>query len=738
MAARVLVVGPQSYSAGSIARRIERALVGLGYAVRLIDASSDIAVELIVAAGKGFQPTVSLVNPTASAEVIAAVRALGVPLAVFNGDASRKQVGCCEDVALTLPVVQDTSYRAATTSMPTLQHDIDALLVQHPDARRRAVVDALMLHSGVSVESLSAGWGMVSHDPTPWGEAFFARRARLVLLFGGEDAPTQQEMALLLSGGCVLLAEDALVVRLGDSKLAASLPTFSASTCYEVVAGLLHDDTRYACVLADQQAWLDGLPHLDDSLRELICTAEQQAGGASSGCEERVRNITVYGWLGMDNFGDDLLLQVVADRVKERFPNAVIRVIGGNPRHIEEQYGFEAVLAGDYYGMEEMLRVSDAVVFCGGLIFDDPMSTTAGTIEMFMEPFINPACQAGVCLMAWRFGVPALYLGAGLGPIAKPAARAALRYIGLAGARLLLRDQDSVKLALDCGYPSEQVAAYADLVLSAHDTVLNRASDNLPSGLEPGRYLTVALRDWPLNPPGFERALAAELDRIASQTGLTIAFVPFDPDDVHIHHRVADAMQTAQVVEVKTRLSMPDMLAVVKHSAMAVAMRLHCSILHHVLGKPAIGLDYNEKVGSHFREMERGDYLVSLDEVTDRLSDAALRAWNDPEATKAEIEEGLDALRPKVEAAFQELFCAIEAHEPAPEEPEVYYPRARSQAAVDLEASRAHEQELASRVEALEGELSAARARIADLEQSTSYRLGHALVKVPHALFKRS
>ena len=52
-------------------------------------------------------------------------------------------------------------------------------------------------------------------------------------------------------------------------------------------------------------------------------------------------------------------------------------------------------------------------------------------------------------------------------------------------------------------------------------------------------------------------------------------------------------------------------------------------------------------------------------------------------------------------------------------------------------ATLARERELAARADALEAELAAARQRIRDLEESTSYRLGNALVKVPRALLRR-
>lgn len=731
MFARVFIVGDTTLGEASFARRIEKALARLGHATYLLPCSPDVADE-IHAAHTGFSPTLVFADGTILAmreDVRAALHGLGVPIVSFGSEGA----GRFSDVSLPRPL-NDKSYQCACGSLPSGERPYALLVPHRVDERVERLLTEIERVGATHVERLFSTRGEPSLDLDLSVGAAKARMSRICLLCDSYDDIGEQDAALRVAEGCLVVVEDRLIQRWGDQVVRNAMVVADSQNMASVIHRLLTDDAEQEKWRSKQQDWLDGLDDLEETLSSIF--DEQGAMHSCASMKNAARNVVAFGWLGMENLGDDLLLRVVADRVLDRFPEATIRVIGGNPHRIRVDMGFEAVRASEHYRMHEMIRHADAVVFCGGLVFDDPLAYTPGSVELFSEPYMDPACQAAACLMAWQHGVPAFYLGAGLGPVAKPATREALRYIGLAGARLLLRDQDSVDLALKSGVPSAQVGAYADLVLSAHDTVVERASDDLPDGLLPDRYITVALRDWPLNPAGFEEALAAELDRISEQTGLAVAFVPFDPDDVHIHHRVAERMRAKMVVEIASRLAMPEMLSVVKHSAMAVAMRLHCSILHHVLGKPAIGLDYNEKVGSHFREMGRGAYLIPLDSVAGSLSTAALRASADPEVTRRQIEEGLASLTPKVEEAFQELFSAIEGHEPAPRETEVFYPRARSQAAVDLEASRAREQALSARVTQLQGELDAARARISDLEQSTSYRLGHALVKVPHALFR--
>lgn len=731
MHARVLMVGDVTLSGASLVARLRRALERAGHAVQVVSGGCG-AVEPIRAARRGFGPSVVLADPRVlSPEDREAIEGLGVPtLSVGGRDDAWPEALCA--------AARDEGYRAARTSLPVPRRDCSCALAQRRDAERERVADELAA-AGLRVEVLDSSWGARYVDALEREPGFALRTSSVFLALDGDDAPTPLELALRAHEGCALVVEKDLAARLGDAALARAVTVAERADVAAAARGLALDPAARAEALSRQEAWLDALPGIDEACAAALARADAAAGGTVLRQDRPVRRVVAYGWFGMENFGDDLLLRIVVDHVRARLPESEVCVIAGDPVRVRAQYGLETVRAGDVAATRDLLRGASALVFCGGLIFDDTMAHTPDDIELFLEPYMDPACQADACLMAWQCGVPAYYLGAGVGPAANPATRACLRYIGLSGARLLLRDADSVRLALDAGVPAGQVEACCDLALAARASVTaGAAAGTLPEGLEPGRYVTVALRAWPLNPSGFEDALAAELDRIAEASGLTVAFVPFDPEDAQIHEAVASRMRLRdRVVQVGARLPMEDMFAVIDGSALAVAMRLHCSILHHVLGKPAVGLDYNEKVGSHFREVGRAGCLVALDEVAGRVSEAALAALSDPDATRAQVERGVARLAPKADAAFAELFSAIEAHEPRPEEPEVFHPRSCSQTVVELRATLARERELAARADALEAELAAARQRIRDLEESTSYRLGNALVKVPRALLRR-
>lgn len=789
--ARVLVVGSSHGSEASLIVRTERALGAFGHATYLIDPAADADGAAIRAAADGFRPSVVVMDVRSCRRFPEAQRAIAelrVPVMALrpNDTARASALGSCDAPlpALLPRAARDGAYARATTSRPVEAREARILVMQPADDRTQRLVEALRASATADVALADPSWGPDAADTALCAGAFLARTCRICALFDAADpadAPCAADAALRVAEGCVVLAERSLLARWGDESLAACAVAFDEESLAATAARLLSDDNAWSQAREAQAAWLAGLPELAQAAQEALealdaavagdasveaaapfpanSTAEPAAAAAdpTTGSEslpaehaanhrralvseEPARRIAVFGWLGARNFGDDLLLSVVMRRVRDRFPFAQFTVIGASALQAQRQYGVEAVTADDPYRIREAVQRADAVVFCGGLVFDDPMSTTAGDVDVFMEPYINPACQAETCLMAWQAGVPALYLGAGIGPLAKPAARHSLRLAGLAGARFLLRDAESAALAIDAGVPASQVGVCADLAFSARPVIEAHAASPLPDGLERGGYFIVSLRDWPLNPEGFAETLARAIDRAVRETGLTAAFVPFDSDDARIHADVASRMaEASRAVALPQTPDASGMFALIEGSAFAFAMRLHCSILHHVMGKPAVGLDYNEKIGSHYKVMEQLARLLPLGASADEMADALAETHAAQDEIGREVAARAAQLESEALRAFEELFAAVEQHAAAtqPDEPECYHPRAISQARVELREAHA-------RTEALERQLAEANARAdhaeqraRDLEASTSFRVGHALMRIPHAIFRR-
>ena len=259
-----------------------------------------------------------------------------------------------------------------------------------------------------------------------------------------------------------------------------------------------------------------------------------------------------------------------------------------------------------------------------------------------------------------------------------------------------------------------------------------------------------------------ERCRPADED--ACLAGPRAVFVPFDEADVEIHARVVEHLEglgyADDVTLLDARPEEPAMLALVGGSRFALAMRLHCGILHHVMGRPALGLNYNDKVEAHFERMGQGDVLLPLD-FTDDQADAALTAFLDDLPARAlRIGERVGEAAALVDQAFEETFALMEGAPAARDDREVFYPRTTSAAEQQLESgARRRAGELDESLRALrqrcadvedlrsglQTELETERVRAVALERevdelraSRSYRLGNAFMRFPAWIRRRS
>lgn len=649
---------------------------------------------------------------------------------------------------------------------------------QECTAARRAAAAHAEERLGLSALAPRGSWpyGLWRRFP---GEraAYHLRTACYAVYFADEETPALSDVAMRMAEGALVLMDDRLPARMAGGALMESVFTFIGEpaqdvpdSLVEVLGDLERAPVQREMIREAQRQALLGAPSLEESLTQALGRLDRlqraAAGTPVLAMDQPARRVVVFGWQGAGNYGDDLLLRVATQRISARYPQAYFCVMGADCAAIRHDMGYEAFDPRGGSQIRDALRGASLLVSLGGLVFDEPASRTAGTCEFMLGPWIIPQFQADLALSAWLEGVPMVGLGIGGGPAALPATKDSLRLMAKAGMLFLSRDEHTARLFRAAGVPDEQIRVRADLVLGARECAERGAAPTLPAGLERAGYFVVSLRDCPSAPPDFSRRVAclvaALLERCrpadgdACLAGPRAVLVPFDGADVEIHARVAESLGSLGYADDVTLLDeRPEesaMLALVGGSRFALAMRLHCGILHHVMGKPALGLNYNDKVEAYFERMGQGDVLLPLD-FTDDQADAALTAFLDDLPARAlRVGERVGEAAALVDQAFEEAFALMEGAPAARDDREVFYPRTTSAAEQQLELERRRAGELDESLRALrrrcadvedlrsglQTELETERVRAVALERevdelraSHSYRLGNAFMRIP-------
>ena len=655
------------------------------------------------------------------------------------------------DGAWTLGAFLDEDYRAMRLADPAAAQNC-VCVMQPQSAERARQVDDLLQKVGLGgLVALAEGWqDNLRCDRTGSSLSYWCRRAKYSVVFRpevGKALPAAANMALRMQEGSLLLVEEG--VSLPQWLEAVAIP-FASGELTDVVRSLEQDLLRYTAAHEAQQGALDDLPRADQMLESLFSYVDSIAGGPVRSLGRPAVRVVLYGWFGAQNFGDDLLLELVHARVMEHYPSAEVLVIGANPHQIRVQHGLEATEPHQKHRICEWLDGAAALIYCGGLMFDDPLGQTAGEAELAFDPWIDPAGQAAICSLARMYDVPTYFLGIGGGPMDTPAMQRYAKLMSAVGAHFLTRDRNTSDLLLAAGVDPGQVGSYADLSFGAQCYVDRHVafldSEEAWRWLQAqGRsYLVVSLRSCHRNPPDLASRVAQALDGVCERRDMSVLYLPLDADDVDIQRQAFDLMEHKErAYLIGQRPTVETILSYISSSSATLSMRLHCSLLHMVFGKPAVGLNYNDKIEAQFTAIGQEGRLLSLDASAKDMSALLVDALDASGSFADEIADVMAQQQALVDAEFCELFAAIDKvvtkrSNSAITRPKTYcYPRSVSLTEQELGCARSEVQRLQAQVASLEREKDAAVCEVAAVRGSTSYRLGNIMVRPISALKRR-
>jgi len=333
--------------------------------------------------------------------------------------------------------------------------------------------------------------------------------------------------------------------------------------------------------------------------------------------------VTVAGWVGSTNLGDELLFRLLRDLLADR--GVTVGTPSVDPAGTAAVHDVEAFGHLSSSALRRSLVASDAFVFGpGGLVQDE---TGIWNLPYHLRR-LGPVRRAGI---------PWAGIGLGADGLITDRGRSRVRRALVGHTAIAVRDEPSAEalraLGVDRVVQAADLAFLAEPPTVSRDGVLGVCLRAPQSGrLRPGAL--DAGRTWP-----DERAaaLAAALDDTCRATGLTTRFVALDAlADGMVHRQVADRMATpVEVVE-------PDLEGVMGALARvdAVAtMRYHGAVLAALGGAAVVALPHSPKLRSLAADLGPGAT------VHDGEADGLAAAVSGVLAGRSHLAEAVDRLR---------------------------------------------------------------------------------------------
>ncbi len=470
-------------------------------------------------------------------------------------------------------------------------------------------------------------------------------------------------------------------------------------------------------------------------------TAEQileQLEATGKGSDAPIRRFVVFGYVGPNNFGDELIFSLICRQIEKRFAGAHIQLIGHDPNATLKRHGIVSTTCDRKIDADVMLRGASALVYMAGIMFDDAFEAwSAGPVDPFLNPRSELGGQTTYTLMATLYDVPAVFLGIGAGPLANADAQRLVRLEARCGARYLPRDAETERLLLAAGVPAAQIDRKADLAFTLEDRpIVTAAKEALRErGLEPSGYIAISLREHRTAPENFVDTMAQAIAQICRSHELKALFIDLSPEDVALHRAIIDRIGDSTICAAIDCFADGDLTVDLISAARAViAMRLHCSIVANVRGVQSIGFDYNEKIAAYYELMDRSSFLMPMDAAADRIAETYDRMDAEREGDLELIARGATRCHALAMSAFDELERIVDECPMPVLEKRMLYPRDVSFEEQWWHAAERERDEARAERDALRAEADALRAEIDRLRGSTAWRVGRAITAAPRAL----
>ncbi len=297
--------------------------------------------------------------------------------------------------------------------------------------------------------------------------------------------------------------------------------------------------------------------------------------------------IVVSGYIGFDNFGDESLLNVLLQNLKEQ--STQITVITANPKKTAFVHGVKTVKTFNILGIILTLLKSDILVSGGGSLLQDKTSLKSIFYYLF------------IILCAKFFGKKVIIYSQGIGPIDNFLAKIFTKLTLKTCDVLTVRDEKSLFLLRGWGINNVDLES---------DAVFNL---EIPK-YEPQNRVGLQLRAWKYLSSSFIDELVSQV--IANFSDKEILLFSFQDEldyDVCKRFQAKLALKAPHIKSQIIQNNYPNIIVDnFKTLEYLIAMRFHACLLATKFGIKTLAINYDEKV----EKLSKSAFLpiINLDE----------------------------------------------------------------------------------------------------------------------------
>jgi len=343
-------------------------------------------------------------------------------------------------------------------------------------------------------------------------------------------------------------------------------------------------------------------------------------------------NIVISGSYGVNNSGDDIILQSIVQNLRAYRKDINITVLSSSPKETRARFDVDAIYRFNFVSVFLRLMKTGLLITGGGNLIQDETSTKSLIYYLW------------VMNTARRLKAKNMLYAKGIGPVNRagniPRVRRCLNKVDL----ITLRESESLDVLKDIGVTGPNVYLTADAVFALPPA--GDCKSYLATLGVTGPFFAISLRSWAHNPPDLEVQVAAFADHVVETYGYQAVFVPMRADqDVDISRRAMALMAHPSILAESAPHDFDQARAVMGAASFALAMRLHALIYAMEKGVPCIGLVYSTKIRQFMEYMGQSWHMPVEETQVDMLTQYAKAIHADKDRISADIYEAARNLR---------------------------------------------------------------------------------------------
>ncbi len=338
--------------------------------------------------------------------------------------------------------------------------------------------------------------------------------------------------------------------------------------------------------------------------------------------------ISIFGYYGQGNAGDEAILSALIDGIKTELPSANISVCSANPEETKKSHhvnafpffgtSLKAIAKGllrktrsHYINAIVSFFRSDLIIIGGGGLFFDSKETNKwifGYIDLIHR--------------AKRFGKKVALVGISVGPLHHKGSEDAIAQAFSLVDLISVRDNTSKNTLIKCGVSPDKIHVIPDLVFT-----LNSASDervieilSTESFLYGNNQKNIALTPCCYNTAqsGWMQQYIAFCERAIAELDCNLWLIPMQRNDSHddlaaietIYSKLSENAKSRAFI-LRGRYNAKEIQGIISKSNFVLAERLHGSIMAINTNTPVMSIAYMPKVNGVLELAKLEDNLIA-------------------------------------------------------------------------------------------------------------------------------